>query len=490
MKPYQKILCFFVLLVILCGLGASQFWIKPAVEQELTRQITDYLTFQGFTKEGDISLRVNPFTRSLTIDPMTLQGTTTMGSITATIDTTEMLLTWQGLFAFSPLSSLIDDASQVVLIDRSHTKSMTFTGNGGEVHCTDFRTFGVGTSKHDLLRMHAKDHRPALFFQTLSFGSLTLKDSPNAKPLVSTGAMTLRDITKDAVASASLERVKIKDNTGEDVHIGRVTQENIRILSESEVLALAQHLTQSKADAQAKALLDLFIGDKPLVETTQFDDITITVEKNPLSIGQIRFITAKNAKEVRFSLSRLQILTKLIEDKSQQGLPLPALLSLNLSLSATKNASQTYSFAGAMGIEELFALDMSLDTNIRTLATLFESLITASYSDFSLRFVDKSLLARVSLVLKPDGTGKDYLKKQIEDANHGKNAIDPMVLQEIKNYIDKPGTLRFTSKPHEKFTVAQLAALSEEEVLKKIDLTIQPGSEDIDTQIERIRKER
>ena len=324
MKRSHIILCVFLVVVLLAAGGLFQ--LKSAIERECAASVNHYFTEQGLVPKAPIETSLNLISRTLKIHPFDIQSNPKLKIKKCTFEEADLSLTWQGLLAFSPLSSFVQKSGEIVLLDSGNAKGVQMSVEDADLSLKNTRVSRVVLDAQDLEKLKSGKTdilRQALIIDEIVLDNMTIT-VPNQKNLnVSLGPITVTGTRKNRIEQCVVENIVVTENKVQQLAIKKVTQKSIRLHTEDEWLALAVTMSEQSQE-MAGALFELLMGEDPLVGSTVFDSLTVTVENSPLAIDQITFNTTKNAENALFSVSRMTLPSKAIEDQAGQRLPLPA----------------------------------------------------------------------------------------------------------------------------------------------------------------------
>ncbi len=483
-RPYILfICCSFLVLAILAA--ASQFLLKPAVEREFADRINEYFTAQGLVPETPVQTTVKPISRTLTIHPFAIRSNPDLKIKKGTFEEAELSLTWQGLFAFSPLSFLVPKSGEISLLNQGTAKGVYLNVDDSEISIGNSSTSEVKLDANDLEALKSGDAdilRDALTVERITLDSMTIS-IPAGKQLISLGPIVVTGTRKNMIEQCVIENIAISENKTQLFSLKKLNQKNISLLTEKEWVDFANEMS-GPSEKVIESLFDLLMGEKPLVEGTVLNDITFMLDKTPLAIESLTFNTAKNAENTVFTISRMKLPSRAIEEEVGQRLPLPPMLHLTFSLAANRDDVKNYLLSGKIDVEELLSVDLSLTAGITSLKNFEKEFEKSPLKNFRLLLTDKSLLARTSLYLAPDGSGKNFVKKQIPPTGN------PKLDEKIQNFIEYPGIIEIASSPEKSFTLPQLEAMSDQDAIKNFTFTVTPGPKGLDEQITDLQNEK
>ncbi|MCR5813340.1 MAG: hypothetical protein K6G15_02440 [Desulfovibrio sp.] len=491
MKKSQGLFLLLVLLLVAAFLAAVQFWIKPAIERDVAVLINETLKAQGLTPKNPVSVSVSPLTRTLVIPAFDLSPNSTTGLQKGRVQPSETIMTYQGLLAFSPLRDLFTPKTgPITLVQQSLCQGLSMEINGASVSMENLVARELGADAQELRSLlsdpNFQGKRPPLFALLIRVEHFLI-DVPTAKTKIVMGPMLFDKLTPSKLESLSIENIQGFEQGVKRIHSSRLLQKNIRIFTEEEALNLAAKLSQASEAARTEELVKLFIGEKPLIESTSLQGVTIDVEGSPVNIKEIAFTTTAG-KEERITITGLSLAGKTIEEQVGQKLPIPALLHLNVALGESQQADQTRKLTASVSIDELFALDGELTASLDNLENLFAKLLTCPLRDFSLRLTDKSLLARCALYFAPEAPDKELILEQIRK-NMNSSPLERDLAEKLCTFVSKPGVLKISTKPGKTFTAAELDALNETTIGELLELSVSQGQEDLNQTMTRLKSE-
>lgn len=491
MKHPQRFFLLCVVLLVAVFLAGVQFWIKPAIEAEVTVLINESLKAQGLTPTSPVQATVSPFTRKLLLPAFDLAPNPATGLQKGHVKPSETIMTYQGLLAFSPLRELFTPKSgNITFVQQSLCQGLTMEINGASVSLETLTAREVGLDAEKFRELladpNAKGKYPKLSLQLLRIDRCAIKVQAGDVTLAM-GPMTFEKMSPQRLEHLTIENLEGLEKGHKKFHSSRLVQDNIRIFTEEETLALVAKLTMGNDEARAEELLKLFIGDQPLVEKTSLQGLTLDVDGSPVNLKEISFST-KAGKEERFTVSGLVLAGKTIEEQLKEKLPIPALLHLSLSLGERKESEKTRKLSASLGIDELFSLDLELSADLDTLENLFDKLQTCPLHNVNLTYTDKSLLARATLYAAPQMANKEFLIAQITSNLNG-SPFERDLAAKLCSFVEKPGRVNIASVPGKTFTATELTQLQDTDLGKFLQLTVTQGSEDLNQSILRLKSE-
>ena len=489
MKKRQSLFLLFIILLIAVFLAGVQFWIKPGIERDLSVLINESLKTQGLTPKSPLTVSVSPFTRTLSIPAFDLSPNAATGLQQGHVQPSETIMTYQGLLAFSPLRDLFSPKSgPITLVQQSLCQGITMEINGAKVDLDKLVARDLAIEAEELAKLlaDAQGKRPAMAASLIRMEHFVIT-VPAAKVKLAMGPMLFEKLTKTHLERLSIENIEGFEQNVKKFHSSRLLQNNIRIFTEEEALTLAAKLTQASDEVRTEELIKLFIGEKPLVETTSLQGVTIDVEGSPVNIKEISF-TTKAGQEERIQVTGLSLAGKTIEEQVNHKLPIPALLHLNLALGDKKETGSSRRLTASVSIDELFALDAEISADLDNLDNLLTKLLTCPLHDLSLSYTDKSLLARAALYAVPDGSGKEIALAQIRK-NMRDSEFERDLAEKLCTFVEKPGMLKITTLPGKVFKAAELTELNEATIRELLKLSVTQGPEELDQTIARVKSE-
>ena len=489
MKKSQSLFLLIVILLVAVFLAGVQFWIKPSIERDVTALINESLKTQGMTPKSPVTVTVSPFTRTLIIPAFDLSPNATTGLQQGHVQPSETIMTYQGLLAFSPLRDLLSPKSgPITLVQQSLCQGITMEINGATVTMENLTARDLAIEAEELAKLlaDAQGKRPAMAASLIRMEHFVITVQ-TSKVKLAMGPMLFEKLSKTHLERLSIENIEGFEQNVKKFHSSRLLQNNIRIFTEDEALTLAAKLAQASDEARTEELIKVLIGEKPLVESTRLQGVTIDVEGSPVNIKEISF-TTKAGKEEHIQVTGLSLAGKTIEDQMGQKLPIPALLHLNIALGDSKETPSSRKLSASVGIDELFALEAEVSADLDNLDHLFAKLLTCPLHDFSLRYTDKSLLARAALYVAPDGSGKEIALAQIRK-NMSDSQFERDLAEKLCAFVDKPGQMTITTQPGKTFTASALAELNEMNVGELLKLSVIQGQEDLNQTMARVKSE-
>lgn len=478
----------FVALMSILVLGL-QFWFKPAVENELASIVHAYYTAKGAKISDTLSVKASPLTRTVVIEPFTLTHPSA-GLKEGKIAESKLQLTVQGLLALSPLKHLLARSQgEIPLLDRAECDLASFFTGAGTVVVQKISVYDARIEAQTFRELLANPERFAdkrLFtVREISLGSSEITSQDKQAVHISLGTTVLSDLTPNKLGSLRINDLSASDGTKNQFHVRSLLQEQIKLFSDEECLALAGRLSGQQS---AATLLALFLGEEPWVETTRFSDLTVRVDGSPFTIGTIAFQARPNAQAQSLEIGGIALAGALIEEQVGQKLPIPKVMHIHLNLGLAKKREKIRTFSAGLGVDELFAFEAQLDSTVDSFEGLFEKFLTQPISNLSLRFSDNSLLARAALYAFGGASAKALLASKLAPEENASEA-EHIISRKLQSFVERPGSLAIISKTDQTFTLQKLDSFSTKEILDLFQLEVTEGAKDLDDQITELQKQ-
>ncbi|MBQ7618276.1 MAG: hypothetical protein IJS50_05315, partial [Desulfovibrio sp.] len=352
-----------LVLLILVGLAACaglglQFWVKPAVEQEIATILNNYFEKQGAKPKGPVKVTLNPLARVLTIAPLDLKLNPAMQLRDGQVALTTLKLTLKGMLALSPLSNLVSGSEEkVILLEQVSCPSVNVNFIEGNYKAKGLIAYNLAAQGSDLQDLQKNpqnfDKKRIFYVQKVHLAETKVQVPSGNKTLnLDFGAMDFSEITPKLLGKVEVAGLNIREGEHEVFRARQISYENLRLYSEEEWLNMAQSLLQASDEVKLERLANLFLGDEPLLEKVNLNDLTVDVEGSPLAIGRVSFEAKPQATLNRLEVHGLALASSLFEKAFKQKLPLPKLLHLGFGLGLSKLANEERTFSFNLGIDE------------------------------------------------------------------------------------------------------------------------------------------
>ena len=467
-----------------------QLWIKPMVEQELSTILKDNFKANGLQiADGDVQCTVSPFNREVTIHAYTLTSENDTEITQIKYGTTTAKFTLKGLLAFSPLAGIVlPNDGKLLVATQTRTDTIDIISVNGNISCKSFLAHNISLSAASIQKIRTTGEMPldGVWIEKSSFEKMQISFPNEKERFYSTGQILLSDLTPQTLDNLQIEDIVIHDAANMELQIKSFHIAKIRVPSQKEYLDLTQNFTQISEEDAGKYLLQLFLGENPLLQEIAFMNIQGKQDSAHIQISQISFTADASGSKHKFSLQGLQILGQGIRDIFGKDLPVPELLHVDFSTELAKQTASTRVLATRFNVDELFSLESSITAEMKDLQNFLDNSLVTPIHDLSARFEDKSLFARGVLVLIPSASPEAILLKELQ----GQIPLNPEekdLSEALQTFVKKPGAILVQSKTTKPFTFSELSELDEADAVRRFTITVEPGEQSLDEQVQMIK---
>ena len=486
-----------ILALFLFSVFTIEMWINPNIEQEITSLIRAHCKANNLVLVNDkLTCQVSTLSQTLSIDPFAV---TLKDDPNARIQfgKTNAKLTMDGMLAFSPLADRVLSKGGTILVSptiQTENVEVSFSNGKSQFGMSEAKGIAFDTTALKKMLAEGGNVQEGLSVQTIRIASSQTEVKGENSAALSTGEILVSDLKPKFLERITVSDVKLNENNLSLATFDHFTMEKIRIFSNEEAIALADklsgrnfdELSDQEAEELSIELFNLLAGENPLIGKTSIQNITANAtDATPLRIKSIQYTVGNTSKEKGFSVQGIEIPKETISAMTEQELPLPNLLHVDLSGTLTKVSDASQRLSCLLNIRELFTLDMGISSEIKDLSSLLNDFANHPVHDCYLRYTDKSLLARCLAFFIPEGSPKDVILQEIR-ASITDPSEQPLA-DDLSKFVEKPGSFEISTEKGKVFRFAELLELNEKELLSVIKLIIREGDRDIDNQIAEIK---
>lgn len=468
----KKTLAVIVILLstVLIAFCASQFWLKPSIEAQIRASLDECNSPDApFTITYDKnSLAFDVASRTLHLESVTVSGPHSDMAGKISFDSLRLQM---------PASIFFFDAENIpvtgdfLLADYISLKnfSVQLPETSLTIEQQDIDGLRCNSS---LLRTLAESKPLPDFFTLLAQIGVERYESQNI--LLSAKESTLRvAVAKQhldnwhggKIGNIILNNVDLAAQPSVSGQLARLALEQVHL---AELASAYHHLTTGNNIVQAPeqtiaALLSQLGNEGPYIERSLIEHMRVSTTEGSIEL---------NKGEILWPNVNPQNFTLALNDFSLPKNTLWAVL--HEEAPTTLNCQELEPlFYGLDALKGNFSLAVKADTHSRKV--LRESLVCdipdwgslryvhtgdyanplsgANFSDIALEYTDNSLLARTGLIFFPNGDAERHALALLDNVSSHGNA---QLVQQLKNFVTHPGTLRVTSLPGKQLGEASL----------------------------------
>ena len=221
----------------------------------------------------------------------------------------------------------------------------------------------------------------------------------------------------------------------------------------------------------------------------RLEGLASSVENANVDLREIKFQWFTNKPQTyELSLADIKLPKKSIESLltsspfAGRSLPLPEILKMDATIRANEESGGTIIQQGDIAMHELCDLRYSFKI---LKAASDTALLNRAYSDLSIVFDDKGILARAGIFLSPDGHGQSMMESFLDSLENDASPADVKIISSLKDFIRQPGRIEIKSHAGQELSWATISAgnFNLEDLLS---INITPGNESFASQTARL----
>lgn len=494
----------FPLLLIAALALAAQFWLRPQVEDKLRQSLAALTSTDGGAAQSRVQeIAFSPFSRRVLARGLEMQALPPQGPVTWQIGEVSLRLPWRVLLACTPLSGailpqsgMLPVAEEVTLRNlRVQTPQSKITVQRTEISEIRAQSSLVAALLEGQRTPEPGDVLSGLGIEEVRASFIDI-DSPTVSRPEQIGIKEVfaRNWQGRSLEELRLANLEFRVDGLEVLRLHALSQRGILLPGEALLRRFAEQAALPAPERNAVEILagELFAADEPLFRELRLQGLTISTQAGPGEIRELSLDWISNTP-LRSSLdfSGFSLPLRLFTDAL--GFSLPGLDMLNLEGKVMvegqgEDAILEKTDIKAAGLGDLRYTLVTIG-NTQGMSNR-QALMSQSYSDFTLQYQDRGLMARLALATaQPDMP--DMAVSAFKAAIAAICALDTpenkTIAAALERFVNRPGALELASLSGKTYRLGEvLDALRAGDVGALLRVATRPGETSLEQEMARI----